>query len=193
MPAETTTDDDWAGRRADGRRNRLKIIEAAHAVFAESGLSATIPQIAERAGVGKGSVYRSFATKDDLVAAIAARQIATLEQRIEAVGADAPPADAVVAMTQFVTILFETLANDRVLADTLAEGSPTSGISRLLDPLWALVDAAKDAGAVRRDATELDLRVMVCGAVLQLRRLEIDEVAAWTRYGQMALTALRPQ
>ena len=56
--------------RADAERNRKRLLDAAAAVFAEHGLEASTAEIARRAGVGHGTVFRRFPTKDDLVAAI---------------------------------------------------------------------------------------------------------------------------
>ena len=58
------------GERADARANRDRVVRAARSVFAERGAGAEIREIAERAGVGMGTVYRNFANRDDLVAAI---------------------------------------------------------------------------------------------------------------------------
>ena len=64
--------------RTDARANRLRLIEAAHAVFRERGLDAEMKEIAERAGVGIGTIYRNFPTKDDLVAALLDDVIGTI-------------------------------------------------------------------------------------------------------------------
>ncbi len=64
---------DVTPRRADARRNRERVLEAAGEPFAEHGLDAQMPDVARRAGVGVGTVYRHFATKDALVEALAER------------------------------------------------------------------------------------------------------------------------
>ena len=66
--------------RADARRNRARIVEAARELFAEHGLDAQIDDIAEQAEVGVGTLYRHFPTKDDLVAALAAEHFAALAE-----------------------------------------------------------------------------------------------------------------
>src|SRR3712207_3627265 len=66
--------------RADARANRARLIAAAHEVFRERGLDAEMKLIAERAGLGVGTIYRNFPTKDDLIAAI----IGTAVERIHA-------------------------------------------------------------------------------------------------------------
>jgi AcrR family transcriptional regulator len=70
--------------RADARANRRRLIEAAHQVFSERGLDAEMKEIAERAGVGIGTIYRNFPGKDDLLAAIVAELIAGLRAVIQA-------------------------------------------------------------------------------------------------------------
>src|ERR1700716_3285779 len=67
-------------RRADALRNRELVIAAAAAVFAEKGLDAGVPEIAARAGVGKATVYRSFPTKQHLIAAVVCERLRGLER-----------------------------------------------------------------------------------------------------------------
>ena len=69
--------------RADARRNRERVLDAARACFARSGKEAQIDEVAAAAGVGVGTVYRHFATKEALVAALAAEHFAS-ETRVEA-------------------------------------------------------------------------------------------------------------
>ncbi len=78
-------------RRADAVRNREKVIAAAEQVFAEHGIEAGVPEIAEKAGVGKGTVYRNFETKDDLVAAVLIRRMNRFDEDIlDALESDDP-------------------------------------------------------------------------------------------------------
>ena len=67
-------------KRADAVRNRERVVAAAAAVFAERGIEASVPGVAERAGVGKATVYRSFPTKEHLVAAVVADHLAEFER-----------------------------------------------------------------------------------------------------------------
>src|SRR3954465_11493357 len=64
--------------RADAERNRRRILEAAAAAFAESGLDVGVAEIARRAGVGAGTIFRRFPTKEDLVVAIVEERIAQM-------------------------------------------------------------------------------------------------------------------
>ncbi|WP_326567804.1 helix-turn-helix domain-containing protein [Amycolatopsis rhabdoformis] len=172
-------------RRLDARRNHERVLSAAEEAFAEHGLAATVPGIAERAGVGKATVYRNYPAKEDLVSAIADRWFAELEKQLPG-----STQDPVRALHEAVVGLFAALARNRLLADLLAEGSASSS-ARLLDLLGKRVAAARDAGQLRTDASVTDVRVLLCGAVLQLIRLDVRDEAAWRRYGELVLNALR--
>lgn len=110
--------------RADARANRLRLIDAAHEVFRERGLDAEMKTIAERAGVGVGTIYRNFPTKDDLITAIAG-------QLIEAMGAVCDEAnqadDAAEAIRILVSGSLHTISvyGDVVMA-TKQRGLPTA-------------------------------------------------------------------
>ena len=175
-------------RRADARRNQGRVFAAALEVFQQSGLLGTVPQIAERAGVGKATVYRSYATKEELVEAVVGYRLDELERLTASALALRDPYDRFRA---YVLCLFENLAGDRVLSEALADGQygRTSGLLALLSDL---MDEAKTTGPVRADADVVDLRVMLCGMVLQLMRIEDREPVLWRRYGELTLQALRP-
>src|SRR5215204_7815679 len=70
--------------RADAERNRQRIVEAARAVFAERGLDAPLDAIAERAGVGAGTLYRRFPRRDDLIVACFAPKLTEYAEAVEA-------------------------------------------------------------------------------------------------------------
>ena len=81
--------------RADARANRARLIAAAHELFRERGADAEMKEIAERAGLGVGTIYRNFPTKDDLVAALVLDLIGEIRVAIEAAAALDDPAAAV--------------------------------------------------------------------------------------------------
>ena len=74
--------------RADAVRNRARVVAAAAEVFAEKGEDAVVPDIAARAGVGKGTVYRCFPTKEHLIAAVATERARWFEREARAAAAD---------------------------------------------------------------------------------------------------------
>lgn len=172
-------------RRTDARRNYERVVTAATEAFRELGTQASVPLIAERAQVGKATVYRSFPTKEDLVETITQLHLEEFEQRTATV---AHEVDAGEAFRRYVIELFDTLAHDRLFTERLSEtGSPAA--TSILTTLAGLMESARATGSVRDDATELDLRVILCGAALQLSRLEERDPAVWRRYGEMVLAA----
>jgi AcrR family transcriptional regulator len=176
-----------APRRADARRNQERVFAAALEVFDEHGLQGTIPQVAERARVGKATVYRSYPTKDDLVDAVARYRLAALERSTAPALAEADPFRA---FSEFVLLLFASLARDRLLCEVFAERQAET--DRVMAQVAALMEAAKASGRVRTDATVLDLSVVLCGIVLQLMDIGDRDPALWHRYGELTLRALRP-
>ncbi|GIF69157.1 TetR family transcriptional regulator [Asanoa ishikariensis] len=175
-------------RRADARRNHERVFAAALEVFGEAGLEGTVPQIAERAGVGKATVYRSYPTKEDLVAAVLRYRLAELAG-FTAPALDQP--DPYAVFSTYVLLLFERLAGDRLLSEVLGDAQLRS-TTGLLDGLSDLMEAAKSTGRVRADATVLDLRVVLCGMTVQLMKISDRDPALWRRYGELTLQALRP-
>jgi AcrR family transcriptional regulator len=149
--------------RADAQRNRLRVLEAAEAVFAAEGISAPVDVIAERAGVGVGTLYRHFPTKEKLFEAI-------LVERLEELIADARSRldcdDAGAAFFAFLTHLVEesTLKRDLFLALSGAgvefEVVAAEAKGHMVAAVTELLEAAQRAGAVRADVS--------CDVVLSL-------------------------
>lgn len=177
-----------AFRRADARRNHECVFEAALEVFQEFGLQATVPQIAARAGVGKATIYRNYPSKEGLVVAVVQHRLAGLRRRLASA---VTGVEARHAFDVYVLCLFESLAQDRLLSEALA-GAESSDAVGLLEWLAELLEEAKAAGLIRPDATVLDLRVVLCGVILQLAKLPERDAALWRRYAGLTLQALRP-
>ena len=142
--------------RADAQRNRLRVLEAAEAVFASEGISVPVDVIAEKAGVGVGTLYRHFPTKEKLFEAI-------LIERITLIAADARSRlgteDPGAAFFGFLQYLVEQSALKRDLILALAgsgievEVVAAEAKRDLQAAVTELLVAAQDAGAVRRDVT----------------------------------------
>lgn len=185
QPADGATD--RTPRRADARRNHERIVAAALEVFAERGLDATITHVAARARVGKATIYRSYPTKDDLIAAAVHREFEWLEQRI-LVATQGPNAYA--ALSALLPDVFERLAGNRVLADMLQQSpAHTKRDTELFDQL---LSAARAQGKIRADVTVTDIRILVGGCARQLAALDDAPPELWRRYGELVLNALRP-
>ena len=154
MVAETPT-----VRRSDATRNRQRIIIAARELFVSSGLDVSVRQIASRAEVGLGTLYRHFPTRDDLVDAVledAFEEYAALAER-----ALAEP-DAWAGFTRLVEAVLELQSRNRALKDvveTRAHGRQRAeAMRKRTRPLLAtLVGRAQQQGALRADFTPQDL------------------------------------
>lgn len=181
--------------RADARRNRALILDAARALVAEVGPDATMDQIAGAAGVAVGTLYRHFPAKEDLVTAVVTdsveRMAADTEAALQAVtdGADPHPllADlfARLAARHQVDLTFKQAAGRLDAAEDLAAAEPGSAVHRAMAAITALLAAAQRAGAVRADVTVADL-VMLLGAVPD------GDDDRQARYVEIVLAGLRP-
>ncbi|HET7738924.1 MAG TPA: TetR/AcrR family transcriptional regulator [Tepidiformaceae bacterium] len=109
-----------ATSRSDARANRARLLDAAHAVFAESGPDAEMKTIAERAGVGVGTIYRNFATKDDLLGALVNDAAERLELELdEVVALDDPLA----ALHGLVAKIWDMLDDYGALWQAMQDGT----------------------------------------------------------------------
>lgn len=179
-------------RRADALRNRERVIEAAAEVFAAKGMEAGIPEIAALAGVGKATVYRSFPSKEHLVAAVAVERLAWMTGRVtQALAAE----DAGRAFEDVLVEIAERQADDGAIAASLASEIhlPELEAARATThaAFEALIDRARAEGALRPDATAADLRVLFAGVSQVLRAEGERDPATWRRYGRLVADALR--
>lgn len=178
--------------RADAARNRGLLLAAAAEEFAERGLDASVADIARRAGVGKGTVFRHFPTKDDLIAAIVMDRITLLADE----GARLSDAtDAGAALLEFLTLA----ARQRQQLDlsVLREADkPNPEVvraqARLFQVIHALVDRARDHGAVRSDVTGTDVVLLMCAPNEVTRYLPGAPPDLWRRYLAIIFDGLRP-
>ena len=148
--------------RADAERNLRRVLDAAAEVFAEHGPDASVDEIARRAGVGHATVFRRFATKDELVAAVGQEQLRTMLEL--AAEARAEP-DAGKAFTGFVWNLAEFYATSRGLHECLDRCGRAAEAVELHEAAAELVARAQAAGAVRGDVTTEDVEALVGAAV----------------------------
>lgn len=152
--------------RADAQRNRDAILVAAEAEFRAHGVDASIDAIAERAGVGVGTLYRNYATKDALMRAILAARaeplVATARQALHA-------EDAGEAFFGFVRTLFSASGDFKALADSLAaagldlQAAKEQSGGELMSAVGELFARAQRQGALRKDVTLADLHLLIGG------------------------------
>lgn len=179
--------------RADAQRNLGRVLDAAREVFAEQGLDAHVTEIADRAGVGVGTIFRRFPTKDALLAALLEQRGRELLDRAAAL-AGAEPGDAFEGL---VTAAVELQIRDRGFCDAI--GTQVFGREELHElfhevhgHLRRLLAAAQAAGAVRDDVTAEDVALILHGIARTGLMLEPAAPGAWRRYLRLALDGLRP-
>jgi AcrR family transcriptional regulator len=144
--------------RADAQRNREKVLRAAREAFAASGYGVPLDEIAARAGVGPGTVYRHFPSKEELFAAVVTARVQDLAADARSRARDPDPGRAFFGF--FDQIRGEAAAK-RDLPDAIAiAGSLQEDLHAALD---ALLRRAQDAGAVRPDITTPDLVILLKG------------------------------
>src|SRR4051794_27189388 len=137
--------------RADARRNRARVLEAAEAVFAANGISASTEEIARAAGVGIGTVFRHFPTKKDLLAAIVRARLERVFARADELAAAGDPATAF--FTFFTWMVEQSAAKKTVMEAVDQEGiEPPKPMEEFRRAVDALLTGAQRAGAVRSDA-----------------------------------------
>jgi AcrR family transcriptional regulator len=180
--------------RRDAERNRQQILLAARAAFAERGLEVTLDEIAQRAGVGVGTVYRRYANKDELIDELYEDIVAEIATFAEAALAQADPWKG---LTDFLEQSLERQANNLALKDLLpggcGRGQERVALAReRVRPLVSeLFERAKQSGRLRPDVTQTDLATihMMLGAVIDSTRT--TEPDAWRRYLGIVLDGLR--
>jgi len=178
--------------RADAARNRRLLLAAAADEFAERGLEASVADIARRAGVGKGTVFRHFATKDDLLAAIVVDRIDALsavgERLLDA-------ADPGAALLEFLTVA----AHQRQQRDlSFLQGAElpaevTRVRTQMFQTVHRLVDRAREHGAVRADVTGADVILLMCAPNYVTGYVPDAPPDLWQRYLAIIFDGLRPE
>jgi AcrR family transcriptional regulator len=147
--------------RADAQRNHDRLLEAAAECFAERGVGASIDEIARRAGVGHGTVFRRFPSKDALLAECVLRRVRELTAAADAGLAEPDPGEA---FERFFRLAAQTYASDRALVEGLASCVGADEVAALVDAVGRLARAAQQAGKLRADLDAGDLLSLVPAA-----------------------------
>jgi AcrR family transcriptional regulator len=152
--------------RADAERNRKLLLDAAMAAFAAQGATASLEEIARSAGVGIGTLYRHFPTRDVLIENVYRQAIGQLGAAAESLAQTHPPFEA---LRQWLLLFVDYLATKKIMADALntlvtgtAELYAASG-SLLQAAIAALTDRAVANGDIVLDVEPLDLLRAIAG------------------------------
>ncbi len=177
----------WTSLEPAAKRERL--LSAAFAVFARDGLDAPMSEVAEAAGAGVASVYRCFASKHELLAALVTRR---MDQIVEAAEeSSAREGDHWSALTEMLRTIVQRQSADAVLGEArrLVADHPDviASTTRATDAMERLLAAARAEGRLRADATALDLR-LVFAATRAAKQVEPDH---WPRMLELLIDALR--
>jgi len=152
--------------RADAIRNRERVLEAAKAVFSEGGTEAGLEAVARRAGVGIGTLYRHFPTREALYEAVYRREVEQLAELAQQLRATLPP---VAGLRHWLQALVEFVATKKGMAAALALAAHkppdlmADMTSRMVEAIGMLLGPAAEAGDVRRDIGPEDLLRTVVG------------------------------
>ena len=182
--------------RADAARNRARVLDAARTAFAEAGLDVGVEEIARRAGVGKGTLYRRFPTKEALVRAIFEDILEDIERIADQ--ADAEP-DAWTAFTTYLSATARMQASNQGFYDVVARGLGAAALSpeqrqRILKAAERPLKRAQEAGAVRGDLVPEDVQIMLrmLGAATRAAPDGHPMDDHWQRYLGLLLDSTHP-
>jgi AcrR family transcriptional regulator len=155
--------------RADARRSRAKLLDAATAAFAENGADAPLEDIARRAGVGIGTLYRHFPTRVDLQAAVFRSQVESVCAAADEYMTSTAPDQALAGwLRAMVAYLVTKRGLSRALVDALGRESPmmTRCWDTMNDATERLLTRAQQAGTLRDDIKSIDVLRLVHGVVI---------------------------
>ena len=195
MPENSAgTDDGMRPLRRDAQRNRQRILKAASEVFNERGLEVSLDEIARYAGVGVGTVYRRFRSKEELVEAL-------FKERIDSVAALAEEAlqapDPWSGLVCFMEQMAEMMAGDLGLRQmlmfaTYGQDRVAYARQRNAPLVQRMVERAQEAGQLRADLRQTDIPFIVFMLADATQLVHSASPGIWRRYLALILDGMRP-
>ncbi|QQE79214.1 TetR/AcrR family transcriptional regulator [Alicyclobacillus sp. SO9] len=174
--------------RADAQRNINALLQSAMTVFANSGVDAPVREIAEKAGVGIGTVYRHFPQRSDLIVAVFRREVDDCADAMEELSATCGPGEA---LSRWMLRYVDFIGAKRGLSAALSSGDPAYASlpayfeKRLNPALNSLLQSAAVAGEVRVDVEPYDLlraAASLCNADAEHARMMVSLLVDGLRY-----------
>jgi len=182
-------------RRCDARRNHRALLEAAAEAFAADGIEVSAGEIARRAGVAKGTLFRHFPAKRDLVTAVLVDRLLQLQLLIAEISDSRPP--GLGAIAELMSRGAEVLAADRsffdaAMRDTVAGEHLARAKLELEAALDEMVLAAQRRGEVRGDVAGVDIVMLMMAATNTCAPSHERRPQLWRRYLALMIDGLRP-
>jgi AcrR family transcriptional regulator len=166
--------------RIDGLRNRERILEVAKAAFTRQGANASLEEIARQAGVGAGTLYRHFPTRDELIEGVYRNEVEKLAAAAARFAETMPPLEALRA---WMLLLVDYIAAKHIIAPAL--NSVVGGPSRLYEGSRAMIQRAID-GLVKRAKKSGDLRKDLDASDLLRALIGVSHVGSGADWQQSA-------
>jgi AcrR family transcriptional regulator len=179
--------------RADAQRNRERILEVAKQAFTKSGANASLDDIAKQSGVGAGTLYRHFPTRDALLEAVYRTEVEKLAAAEKKFAATMPPMDALRA---WMLLFIDYIATKKIIAPAL--NALVGGPSKVIEASYAqthgairaLVKRAIKSGDIRKDLDPVDLLKALVGVSFMSASPDWRQSA--TRLVDILITGSRP-
>jgi AcrR family transcriptional regulator len=192
-PQATATPAVEVKQRADARRNRKRVLDAARMLLAEHGLDVHMERIARAAGVGVGTVYRNFPTKEELLQAMADERFAVFAERARAALEDP---DAWHGFSELMRECARVTAEDRALSEAMDQlpglcgsAADKAGLNELTGEL---IERAQADGAMRSDFSVDDIPSIMRGLARATAPGEnAPPPMSWERYLEIIMAGLR--
>lgn len=180
--------------RADARRNREKVLDSARAVFAEHGSDAQMDEVARRACVGVGTVYRHFPTKEALARALVEEHFARLAAEARRLLDEEP--DAWAALERMLLFGGQVEQDKRGLTHMWAQQPAefhrrAARATGLYEAMERLMARAQEAGVLRADATVDDVPLIMCALGRVIEGDEQGMPGSWRRFLALVMDGLR--
>ncbi|MFF0206133.1 TetR/AcrR family transcriptional regulator [Streptomyces sp. NPDC005017] len=179
-------------KRADARRNHQRLLRVAAELFAEHGENASLDEIAKRAGVGSGTLYRHFPTRQALLEAAYVDRIEALAARADEIGELLPPGEALAEWMRELGLGTIQIRGLRALLGAAAAQGAAATVcgSTLRDAAGRLVEAARREGTLRADVEPLDVLRLALG-LASASDLADDQEQRVGRYVSLLMEGLR--